>query len=55
MVLFTAVKPFPFTKADVTRKGVSAYFVTIITADGAETISATTFANAIRIANKVTK
>ena len=57
MVVFTAVKPFPFTKAEVICMDIG-YVVNITMADGSKPITSLTARNkehAIEIANNVTK
>jgi len=57
MVVFTAVKPFPFTKAEVICMDIG-YVVNITMADGSKPITSLTARNkehAIEIANNATK
>jgi len=54
MVVFTAVKPFPFTKAEVICMDIG-YVVKIITFDGLKTLTARNKEHAIEIANNATK
>lgn len=54
MVVFTAVKPFPFTKAEVLCTDLG-YLVNITTADGSNALTARNKEHAIEIANNATK
>ncbi len=55
MVIFTAVKPFPFTKAEVMLFRRCGFVVSITTADGMKTLTARNTEHAIEIANNSTK
>ena len=54
MVVFTAVKPFPWTRAEVICMDIG-YVVNITTADGLKTLTARNKEHAIEIANNATK
>jgi hypothetical protein len=54
MVIFTAVKPFPFTKAEVICTDLG-YLVNITTVDGSKALTARNKEHAIEIANNSTK
>jgi hypothetical protein len=53
--MFTAVKPFPWTRAEVFRKGMGAFDIVITTGCKTETKHAKTLPGAIGIANNATK
>ena len=55
MVVFTAVKPFPFIKAEVMLFRRTGFVVSITTADGMKTLTARNKEHAIEIAKNATK
>jgi hypothetical protein len=53
--MFTSVKPFPWTRAEVFRKGMGAFDIVITTGAETKTKHAKTLPGAIGIANNATK
>ena len=54
MIVFTTVKPFPFTKAEIVCMDIG-YIVRVTTADGVEALTARNKEHAFEIANNATK